>query len=318
MSAEETGDHMENGQPIETSHPPGAGSLSAEEHRAMMEARPKAEAFDPNANPTLGDVVREIQRVSNRPKSPSPGAHVEIGTVLVNAKYVPNLGLDPRVITSGVDASHVGYIQPVADAFSHLYEGLKQLSDAREAAKGNDAWTEANQILVVAEAAEKLMDRSTRQFDNARKRLTENIKTLDDSLSKSVTTDASHPLSREVREYVSKLPSDKRMGFLNEALKKNDLKTLHAVLGAQPFLSGITDEMQVHFTRTLHEHQQPEIAQRVQIMRKTLEKLEQRSGLIFKEIEKCLGAKFDTVQKLRKAKSKAEAALLLLNNPVTP
>jgi hypothetical protein len=51
-------------------------------------------------------------------------------------------------------------------------------------------------------------------------------------------------------------------------------------------------------------------------MRNARSLLEQRAGLIFIEVEKALGANWSVVQKLRKSRSEAESALLLINNPV--
>jgi hypothetical protein len=142
------------------------------------------------------------------------------------------------------------------------------------------------------------------------------IKALDDSLSKPLQTAADNSISAEVRKYVHDLPNDKRVDFISAALRKNDVKTLQAILGAQPFLSGITDEMQARFTRSLHELQNPVIAQRLEVMRRALALVEQRGGLIFTEIEKAVGARSDVIAQLRKTQDAASQALLLINNPV--
>ena len=254
-----------------------------------------------------------VNNAKGRPSHPDPLAPVPVQR---EGRYIPTISLDPSSITKGIKGyeDHAGYVQCAVDAFSNIHTGLKRLSDAREAARKNDAWTPAMQILNVSKEADKLMDSAARNFDSARGRLQAGIKSLDDSLSKPLQTAADTVLSREVREHVKNLPNEKRMTFLNEALKKKDVKTLQAVLGAQSFLSGITDETQAHFVRAYHEQNSPEIAQRVQVMRKALELVENRSGLMFGEIEKALGAKFDTVSKLRKTHDAAEAALLLVNS----
>jgi DNA-binding phage protein len=229
------------------------------------------------------------------------------------------LSLDPGNITAieGFD-DHKGYVQCAVDAFSTVHSALQRLSDAREQVKKDTSKTEANQILVVATEAGKLQDAATRKFDAARKTLTDGIAHNDALLSKPLATAADNSISAEVRKYVRELSDDKRHAFLNDAMKRGDTSTLAAVLGAQPFLSGLTHEMQVHFTRALHEKQSPEIAARLQVMRRALELVESRSGLVFTEVEKALGARWDVVQKLRATQSSAEQALLLINSPVAP
>lgn len=271
-------------------------------------------------NVTLGDAItlaRAMNLVQQGPRKtsnlPPPGS---VGPVM-QGRYIPNLSLDPgnvKHIEGYVD--HEGYVSHVTEAFSICHVGLKALSDAREQVKKDPSKTEAQQILMTAQAAEKLQERCARAMDSSRKRLMDGIKTLDDSLSKPLTTAADNSLSREVREHVKELSTEKRMEFMSDAFKKNDVKTLQAVLGAMPYLSGLTDEMQAQFTRSLHEKQQPVIAARLKTMRKALDLVESRGPLVFGEIEKALGARFDVVQRLRNLQSAGEQALFLINNPV--
>ncbi len=268
---------------------------------------------------TLRDVVHAIAAANNgsrRVSAPPPFTRTATGPI-AEGRYIPTPSLNGANITAIENyEDHAGYVQCSLDAFNTATEGLTNLSKAREEAKKNGAWTEAQQILVVAEAADKLQARVARQMDDAFKRLTDGIKSLEDSLNAPLTAKADTTLGREVREYVSRLPADKRHAFLTEAIQRKDLPTLHAVLGAQPFLSGLTPQMQAHFTRALHAATQPVIEQRITVMKRALQLVGDRGGMVMREISKCLGADTETVSKLRKAQGAAEQALLLINNPV--
>lgn len=246
--------------------------------------------------------------------SPPPLMKVESGSV-ATPRYTPTPSLDAKNIEliKGVSPDNIGYIRCAIDAFGSIHSGLQKLGDAREAAKKNGAWTESNQILVVATEATKLMERATRSFDDARKRLTDGIKTLEDSLSQPLTAKADNSISAEIRAHFKSLPSDKRTEAINAAVKAKDMATLTAVLGGPSYLSALSEEEKAHHTRSYRELTTPDIVVRVDVMRKALDMVEKRSGLIFTEIEKALGASFSTVAKLRKASSAAEAALHLVN-----
>lgn len=269
------------------------------------------------ANQMLADAVRLSGKL--RPSAPPPLTKLASQGAVGQGRYIPTVSLDPANVTAidGYD-DHSGYVSCAVDAFSTIHSALQRLSDAREQVKKDTSKTEANQILVVATEASKLQEAATRKFDAAIKTLTSGIANNDALLSKPIQALADTSISAEVRAYVRNLPDEKRMGFLNDALKRNDVATLSAVLGAQPFLCGLSHEMQAHFTRQFHEKQNPDVAARVKVMRAALNLVEARCGLVLTEIEKALGARWDVVNQLRKTQSAAAQALLLINNPVQP
>jgi hypothetical protein len=273
---------------------------------------------DPEGIMTLAAAIKLMQQASEPRKvsSPPPGTKVVSGGPVMQGRYIPSVSLDPLNVKAieGFD-EHSGYVNVAVEAFSEIHVGLLKLRDARELVAKDTSRTEAQQVLMTAKEAEKLQERTARAMDKAIKQLRDGIKHNERELTKPLTAAADNSISAEVRKYVRELPDDKRMSFLNDAMKRNDVATLSAVLGVQPFLSGITHEMQAHFTRTLHEKSNPQIAERITVMRKVLDLVEQRCNLIFTEIERCLGAKMETVAKLRKASSAAEQALLLVNAP---
>jgi len=247
----------------------------------------------------------------------SPGPHpttVNSGPTQ-EGRYIPTLSLDPKNIEliKGVDETNIGYIRPAIAAFGIIHAGLQKLSDAREAVKRDTSKTEANQVLLCAVEAEKLMDRSTRAFDDARKRLIDGIKSLDDSLSAPLTTKADNSISAEIRAHFKSLPTGKREEAIADAVNRKDLTTLTAVLGGPSYLSGMTPEMQAQWTRQYRELTTPDIVVRLDVMKKAQELVEARAGLIFTETERALAAPWSIVKKLRETNDAAAQALLLVN-----
>jgi len=202
------------------------------------------------------------------------------------------------------------------DAFGEAQTSLNYLSDARDKVRKDPSKTQANQILIVAAEAERLQERMTRKMQLAFKTLTDGIAHIEKGLNETLTARADTTLSREVREHCANLPKEKRHGFLETALKENDLPTLHAILGAQPFLSGIAPETRAHFTRALREKTDPALALRVKVMKRALDLVGKNGPLVLTETIKIQGADWPMVNKLRNAKNAADQALLLINNPV--
>jgi hypothetical protein len=59
----------------------------------------------------------------------------------------------------------------------------------------------------------------------------------------------------------------------------------------------------------LHEKLSPEVANRLKVMRAAREMILNRGGLVLTEVERGIGAKWDTIQFLRKGQSHANKAL---------
>ncbi|MDN8321595.1 hypothetical protein QZJ96_13565, partial [Acinetobacter baumannii] len=111
--------------------------------------------------------------------------------------------------------------------------------------------------------------------------------------------------------HVKNMNNSKRRKFIEEAQQKKDLQTLQALLGAPSYLSGLTDIEVQHYTRQLHEIQNPALAKRLKVMKNAATLLGERGGLVFKEVEKAVGKPSHVIQKLRKAKNEAEQAFIL-------
>lgn len=210
----------------------------------------------------------------------------------------------------GYDDSTKGYVNAAVEALSAAYAGLGQIHEAKAAASKNQAWNENQQVLMVAEFAEKQQTSITRKFDSAVASLTKGIDAMDAMLNDPVKADAERSsVASEIRAHVKNLTYEQRQKFLSDAHDAGDTETLRAVLGAAGFLSGITEAERQLRTRLMHEKASPETSARLKVMRDARDMLLQRGGLVFGEVEKALGADWDKVQQLRKGQSAAENAL---------
>lgn len=203
-----------------------------------------------------------------------------------------------------------GYVNAAVDALSTAYAGLAKIHEAKVATSKNEAWNENQKVLMVADFAEKTQTAITRKLDSAVASLTKGIDAMDAMLNDPIKADAERTsISVEIRAHIKNLTTDERLQFLTHAHETGDVETLRAILGAPGYLSGISEQERQVRTRMLHEKQSPETSSRLRVMRSALEMLERRSGLVFGEVEKALGAKWDKVQQLRKGQSAAENAL---------
>ena len=210
----------------------------------------------------------------------------------------------------GYDDNTKGYVSAAVEALSAAYDGLAQIHAAKAAASKNQGWNENQQVLMVADFAEKHQTSITRKFDAAFSSLTKGIEAIEATLNDPIKANAERSsVASEIRAHVKKLTTDERLQFLTHAHETGDIESLRAVLGAPGFLSGISESERQVRTRMLHEKQSPETSSRLKVMRSALEMLERRSGLVFGEVEKAVGAPWDKVQQLRKGQSAAENAL---------
>jgi hypothetical protein len=203
-----------------------------------------------------------------------------------------------------------GYINAAVDALSTAYDSLGKIHEAKAAASKNQAFNEHQQVLVVADFAEKHQTLVAQKFDSAVASLTKGIDAMDAMLNGPIKADAERlNVAQEIRAHTKGLSVDERQKFLSDAHDAGDIETLRAVLGAKGYLSGLTEQERQVRTRMLHEKNSPETANRLKVMRAARDMLLQRSGIVFGEVEKALGAKWDKVQQLRKGQSAAENAL---------
>jgi len=203
-----------------------------------------------------------------------------------------------------------GYVALVMEAFDTAYQGIGKIYEAKAAAGKNQAWNENQQVLIVAEFAEKHQTAIAKKFDAAFANLDKGITAMEAMLNDPVKADAERlNIAQEIRSHVKGLSEDERLKFLTDAQAAGDVETLRAVLGAPAYLSGMgNDERQLR-TRMFHEQQNPEVSKRLKVMHAARALMEKRSGLVFNEVEKAIGSSWDKVKSLRTSQGKAEQAL---------
>ncbi len=211
----------------------------------------------------------------------------------------------------GYDEETAPYLAAVETAFSEAYIGIGQVFTAREKAKSNPTWNESQQILATYDLSEKVFGRIARSMDAAKSRLDKGIAFIEGELAAPVTAKAAASVAAEIRSYAKGLETGKRMGFVQRAIADGDETTVSSLLGAPPYLSGLTGEMQAILTRQWHERNSPALAQRLKAMTGARDLIMDRGGLVFGELEKAVGCPPHKARQLRAAKSAAEKAFVL-------
>lgn len=222
--------------------------------------------------------------------------------------------LHPNNITAleGYNDSTSKYLAPVVTAFDEAYQSIQAVHEAREKADKNPAWTDASKVLQTANLAEKYQGRVCRKFDDAWSNLGKAITAIDEELSKPLEQLAgAGTVNGEIRTYSKSLERKERAELMTKAIQSNDTKTLGAILGAPPYLSGWSDVEHAHYQRLYHETSQPERANLLAVMKEARKKMGSVNGIILNGFEKAVGADWSKVQKLRKANSEAEQAFIL-------
>lgn len=228
----------------------------------------------------------------------------------VDIRITPSLHADTLKEVEGYDEELTAPIlAPALEALDDAYITLGKLHDGRDAAKKNQAWTEGQQVLAVSDAAGRQQQRLAKKFDNVRVTLDKQIAHFEEALSQPLESRAAVTIAGEVRKYVKEMPTEARHKFLQDTIDAGDHITASAVLGAPPYLSGIDANTSRVLTRMWHERTSPDLATKLKAVRGAKAVIEQRGGLLFKEIEKAMGAPWSKVNELRKGNDKALAAL---------
>ncbi len=230
----------------------------------------------------------------------------------INTEVTPSFHPDSFREVDGYNEDTAGYVAGTINAFDMAYRMLGEVHAAREAAKNNPEWTEARQVLKVAELASKAQDKLARSFDAASANLQKGIVHLEGELTRPLETQAGlGVVPSEIRAHVKQMDLPERQKFLRVALENGDDKSLVAVLGAPGYLSGLNSDLQDSYIRMYREMRYPDVAARLKVMKGVQALADQRMGLLFKETEKALGASFEKVKRLKAASTKAAQAFIL-------
>lgn len=223
------------------------------------------------------------------------------------------MSLHPDVVreVEGFDDDTAVLLAPTITAFSEAYIGLGSIHTAREAAKKNPTLNEAAAVINTQDFADKVFARIARAMDSTRASLTKTIASYEKDLSQPVESKAAHPIASEIRAHVKGLTIGERMTVIQKAIREGDIAVATAILGAPAMLSGIDANTQQILTRQYHEHHNPLVARRLRALKGAKALIEDRGGLVHKEMEKAVGMAPHRVKALRDAKTLAEAAFIL-------
>lgn len=223
----------------------------------------------------------------------------------------PSLHPDNVKSIEGYDDDTAPVLAPTMTAFDEAYQACAKCFDARAAAAKNPTLNEAAQVIMTQDLADKLFAKVAKGFDSTRANLERGVAHIEQELSAPVQSKAAQGVAAEIRSFVKGLPTAKLHAFIQEAMDNGDDVTVTAVLGAPPYLSGLTPDFQKTYLRFYHERNSPEKAKRLKAMKGAKAMIEERAGLVFGQLEKAVGMRPDKVKRLRDAKTASEQAFVL-------
>jgi len=224
----------------------------------------------------------------------------------VSTLVTPSLHPDNVKEIDGYDEQTALVLAPTVTAFDTAYQAVIAVSEAREAAKTNPTWNEAQQILHSDDLARRKLEQVTKTFDSVRANLVKGIAHLEGELNAPVTAKAAASVASEIRSFVRAMKTEERHKFIQEALDSGDEVSVSSLLGAPPYLSGLTADFQQTYTRMWHEKTSPDMAKRLRAMVGAKEMIERNGPLVFSAMEKAVGAPPHKAKRLREAKTAAE------------
>lgn len=233
-------------------------------------------------------------------------------SVPVNSRVTPALDPEVYLAVEGVNDSTRGYISDVVSVFNDTYETLGKLHAAKELVDSNPAWTDAQKVLMMTGETTKQKARLANKLDRVCRDLDSRIALTESDLLKPVQQAAAGPLAQEVRQHFKTLNNGERSKLIREALEADDEATLQAVLGAQPFLSGLSNIDRDHFIGIYHRKNQPHLVERLEVMVRVKDLMD-RSGAngsaFHKAFNVVLGASPNDASAIEKANRAAVDAL---------
>lgn len=233
--------------------------------------------------------------------------------IKIDTSVTPSLHPQNVQALADYDSDTRGELGQVETAFSEAYEGIAKVHVARDLARNNPSWTEAAQIVATQDLADKVYERAAARFDKASASMKAGIALLEKDLTGPVAARAAHTISVEIRNYVRGLKAEggSAMDFVRKAIESGDHDSVSAVLGAPAYLSGLAPEAHAVLLRMYHAKARPVVEKRQRAMKAALALMDERSGLLHKELEKAVGVKPHIAHGLRKAKTAAEQAVVL-------
>jgi len=227
-------------------------------------------------------------------------------TLEIRADTTPTLHPGMLHHLDGYDKDTQGFVETAEMAFTAAYEGIGAVHAARKGAEQNPTLNDAARLIVVADFAENHLTKILLKIDQATAVLKRSVASVNATLNAPIEGAATGGMTSEIRAHAKTLTRQDRTALLANAVNARDTKTLAALLGAPPFLSGLSDAEANLYRRQFHEAIHPDLIKRLKVMEGALSLLYKNGGLVFHEMEKAVGAGADKVAAIRSAKAKAE------------
>lgn len=232
-------------------------------------------------------------------------------TVDINTKVTPSLHPDNVLAAIGDDDPElVADAEPAVAAFTSAYTALAALHQAADTLKLDSTYTEDGRTLAIAQLADRKTTDLAKSFDKASFAVNSKVKLLETHLSAPLAQSAERSnIATEIRNHVKGMTTDQRMQFVREAIERKDAETVGAILGAPPYLSGMSALEREHQTRQWHKVTQPEKHRRLESLLKVRDLLDNHAGKLHTEPLKAVGVTRAQLDKLRARHAASAAAL---------
>lgn len=221
------------------------------------------------------------------------------------------LGIHPGIFTNldGLTDDTRPFIAPAVDAFTAAVNGLTEISELRQLAQENLSLTPEARILQTSNFADRVVANVCKQIDAADATLSKQIAFTEGELSKPLEAAVHTVTAQELRGLARSMTPDDRRKLITDSIEAGDTQVLSALLAAHPLTTGLTKVEVEVFSRKYREKAQPLLANRLAIMKKTQQLLNDRSGLVMTHAEKLVGATRAKLNALRSAEAKFSKAL---------
>lgn len=226
----------------------------------------------------------------------------------INANVSPTLHPDSLAAFPEYAEDTMGYVSGATHALTVAYQAVSAIHKARDAARKNPTINADAAVVLIADFARKAQERATVSLDSALSSMSKGIAHLEAEMNAPLQSSASSLVSQEIRSFVKSLSTAKRLDFLAVAQRNGDETTLRAVLGAPPYLSGLTDEERVTRTQMFHMARDPLSARRLALMKQVKGKLENINTVLFPGVEAAMGSTWAQARVVSDATRRAERA----------
>lgn len=247
-------------------------------------------------------IDQAFARGQPRPRAVAPSVF-DMGRDTLQA---PSATLSPVNITGADDYSEedATAVLPAVNALAAMHEAATKVIEARNAVQLDSTLTPAAQLLAIDAMQDKMWPAATRKVDAANAWLTQAIAAEEKALRAPIRENATGPYAAELRTLVRDMDTAARMKFITAAIAENDAISVGALLGGAPAaLSGLNAEMVSALTEQWQRARNPQAVRKLNLMKNAQAKMERAAGIFITTREQTMGARFETVRRLRDQQS---------------